>query len=79
MLAAWPDRHRWAGHKLGAARAAARIIATLRSGQLVRVATALRLRPDAVTSEVTDAIARHSAAEDDWHQATRSSILARAR
>jgi len=46
VLAAWPDRHRWAEHKLGAARAA-RTIATLRpeqvARQVARVATALQL------------------------------------
>jgi len=71
----------------GAARAAARTIVTLRPGQVARqvarVATALRRPPDALSSEVIDAIARHSAlvsaAEDDWHQVTRSPILARAR
>jgi len=87
VLAAWPDRDRWAEHKLGAARAAARTIAALRpeqvARQVARVATALRLPPDAVTGEVADAIARHSApmsaAEDDWHEATSSPIPARAR
>jgi len=78
-LSSWPQRRRWAEHTVAASRAAARTIATLQPEQMgrqvTRVATALHIPTEAVTTEVTDAATRPSTPNgalakdsDDWHQ-----------
>lgn len=78
-LNAWPERRRWAEHTVAASRAAARTIATLRPEQIgrqvTRVATALHIPTEAVTTAVTDAATQPSPPNgalakdnDDWHQ-----------
>jgi len=80
VLAAWPDRRRFAEHQVHALRAAAEATATLppdRIGrQVCRVAAALRLPLADVTREVADAASQSTtiwgagahAAGDRWHQ-----------
>jgi len=80
VLAAWPDRRRFAEHQVHALRAAAEATATLppdRIGrQVCRIAAALRLPVADVTCEVADAASRSTtlrgagahAAADRWHQ-----------
>ena len=80
VLAAWPDRRRFAEHQVHALRAAAEATATLppdRIGrQVCRIAAALRLPVTDVTREVADAASRSTtirgagayAAADRWHQ-----------
>ncbi len=80
VLAAWPDRRRFAEHQVHALRAAAEATATLppdRIGrQVCRIAAALRLPVADVTREVADAASRSTtswgagayAAANRWHQ-----------
>jgi len=88
VLAAWPDRRRFAEHQVHALRAAARATASMppdRIGrQVCRISATLHLPVAEVTREVTDAASRSttirgagSGAESDfWYQTDPTSGLA---